>query len=196
MLNFVFRPTAYLSLFLLLAIATAACQPKAATPQTQASRIVSEPVTEATSFVLIGEGIEVVDNQTGELKPLQFGSAGEQVSNAVTAAIGEPEETISAQGKCPESTVWPTGFAINNQGKFVGWSLKEDAEASRIKLLEGISVGSTLAELEEHYRITVLENSLETEFSTADGFSGIADSEESNGMITHLWSGDICISRR
>ena len=195
MLTRTLQPIARLSLLFGLAITVAACQSKETAPQTQASRITSQPVTKATTFTLTGEGIEVIDNQTGELKALLFDSDSEQVSSAVTAVIGEPETNIPVQGQCPESTVWPTGFAIAiDKGKFVGWGLKDDDEASRIKLLEGISVGSTLAELEEHYGLTVRESSLETGFSTTDGFSGITNTGGPEGKITHLWSGNICIA--
>ena len=89
------------------------------------------PAAELTGMALAlsGEGILVVDQQSGNTQTIPFETDLETSQTAVSAALGDPENT-SENDECgagPMSFVtWSNGFTINAmEDQFVGWSLNE-----------------------------------------------------------------------
>ncbi|MGD1857794.1 MAG: hypothetical protein ACFB2W_26460 [Leptolyngbyaceae cyanobacterium] len=136
------------------------------------------PAAELTGMALAlsGEGILVVDQQSGNTQTIPFETDLETSQTAVSAALGDPENT-SENDECgagPMSFVtWSNGFTINAmEDQFVGWSLNENTASGNLTTVAGVGLGSTLEELEENYDVGVIESSLGTEFIAANSLFG------------------------
>ena len=156
------------------------------------------PAAELTGMALAlsGEGILVVDQQSGNTQTIPFETDLETSQTAVSAALGDPENT-SENDECgagPKSFVtWSNGFTINAmEDQFVGWSLNENTASGNLTTVAGVGLGSTLEELEENYDVGVIESSLGTEFNAANSLFGLLSANDPDGVITNLWAGVAC----
>jgi hypothetical protein len=150
------------------------------------------------AMALSGEGIQVVDPETGSTTLLAFGSAMPLVQNTVTQIYGTPEESAFNE-ECPGGpltiTTWANGLALNAaEDEFVGWSVRPTPASATLTTMAGVGLGSTRSELEAAYTADVFESSLGVEFSTGQ-LSGLLTSMEPDGVITNLWAGLVCIFR-
>ena len=147
------------------------------------------------AIALSGEGVLVVDQQSGTTRTIPFETDVETSQTAISTSLGQPTERTenSECGAGPMSFVtWSNGFTINvMQDRFVGWTVDEKTE--NLTTVSGVGVGSTLADLEANYDIAVIENSLGIEFfDVSNSLFGLLDANGPDGIITHLWSGMAC----
>lgn len=156
------------------------------------------PAEELTgvALALSGEGILIVDQQSGKTRTIPFDTDLETAQTAISASLGEPTETAenSECGAGPmRFVVWSNGFTVNGlQDQFVGWTVRQGTASEDLTTVDGVGLGSTLADLEENYDVGVIESSLGTEFNVANSLFGLLSANEPTGMVTHLWSGIAC----
>ena len=149
------------------------------------------------ALALSGEGVLVAEQQSGTTRTIPFETDIETSQTAISASLGEPTEHSenSECGSGPMSFVtWSNGFTINViQDRFVGWTANEETKNAKLTTVSGVGVGSTLAELEAHYDIAVIESSVGVEFfDVSNSLFGLLDANEQDGTITYLWSGIAC----
>ncbi|NEZ54786.1 hypothetical protein D0962_07090 [Leptolyngbyaceae cyanobacterium CCMR0082] len=156
------------------------------------------PAEELTgvALALSGEGVLVVDQQSGKTQTIPFETDLETSQTAISASLGEPTETAE-NGECgagPMSFItWSNGFTLNAmENQFVGWTVRPETESANLTTLDGVGLGSTLVELEENYDVGVIESSLGTEFNASNSLFGLLDANEPDGMVTYLWAGVAC----
>ncbi|MBE9066542.1 hypothetical protein IQ260_07740 [Leptolyngbya cf. ectocarpi LEGE 11479] len=157
-----------------------------------------EPPEEQAEIVLAlsGDGVSVIDSQSGKSKNIPFETDLATSQTAISAALGDPTET-SENAECgagPMSFVtWSNGFQISAmQDQFVGWSVREDITGDSLTTVDGVGIGSTLTDLEENYDVGVIESSLGAEFNASNSLFGLLSANESDGVITNIWAGVVC----
>ncbi len=156
------------------------------------------PAEELTgvTIALSGEGVLVVDQQSGKTRAVPFETDIETTQTAISASLGEPTETAENNecGAGPMGFVtWSNGFTVNvMENQFVGWTVRPGTESANLTTVDGVGLGSTLTELEENYDVGVIESSLGTEFNAANSLFGLLDANEPDGIVTNLWSGVAC----
>ncbi|MEA5466697.1 hypothetical protein [Leptothoe sp. PORK10 BA2] len=179
-------------------------EPTEATPVDEPSAVddpdaVAPEEATGVALALSGEGVLVIDQQSGKTRTIPFETDVETSQIAISASLGEPTDTTenSECGAGPMSFItWSNGFTINvKDDQFVGWTVRLDTESANLTTVDGIGLGSTLADLEENYDVGVIESSLGTEFDASNSLFGLLDANEPNGVITDLWSGVTCIFR-
>ncbi|MBD2234359.1 hypothetical protein [Phormidium tenue] len=185
-----------------LLIATTACTSETTAPDpapTDAeapTEIPAEtPQSEEVGLILAGEGLQLVNLQTGSTTALAFASDMDSTLDAVTQVLGEPEET-GENSECPSGPLtiatWSNGLALNAaDDTFVGWAVQPGDDDTALTTAAGVGIGSTRQELEEAYTVELLDSSLGVEFSAGDLF-GLLTSPEPTGTITNLWAGVAC----
>lgn len=203
---------ALLSLGLTLLLTTAACTrtpgafngtdptPHAAAP---VSPVPGDPapgdqVKDTESLIaLSGEGLQLVDNQTGSTTPLEFGADMARVEGVVTNILGTPLDAGLNEecGAGPQViTRWPGGLALHaTNGQFIGWSARADTDKT-FTTMAGVGIGSSRSELAAAYTVEVFESSLGTEFAAGD-LSGILTADAPDATVENLWAGATCIFR-
>ncbi|MBT9315762.1 hypothetical protein [Leptothoe spongobia] len=215
------RSQAFLPLSLLLLLAVSACDATSSDPggsgaDTAQPPIDSNPVEEPLSndepiddpdavpteeltgvaLALSGEGVLVVDQQSGKTQTIPFETDLETAQTAISASLGEPTETAENDecGAGPMSFItWSNGFTINAmEDQFVGWTVRPETESANLTTVDGVGLGSMLTELEENYDVGVIESSLGTEFNASNSLFGLLDANEPDGIVTNLWSGVAC----
>ncbi|PZD74765.1 hypothetical protein C1752_00576 [Acaryochloris thomasi RCC1774] len=147
-------------------------------------------------LALSGEGLLVIEEQSGKARSISFDTDLATAQAAVSATLGQPTE-IAQENECgagPMSFIsWPNGLTMNAmQNQFVGWSVRPEAESANLTTVDGIGLGKTLTDLEASYRVDVIESSLGTEFNASDSLFGLLSNNQPKGVITHLWSGIAC----
>jgi hypothetical protein len=198
MLKQTLRFRAALSVGLPLLLATVACTQTSQTTDDGTDNASEGSLPTEVALALSGEGLQVVEAETGSTKPFVFGTEIAPLENAVTQVLGTPEET-AYNDECPGGpltiTQWPNGLALNADGDtFVGWSVRPNTESASLTTLAGIGIGSTLSDLEEAYQVEIFGSSLGVEFY-AGQLAGLLDSDEPDGMITDMWAGTVCVFR-
>ncbi|QQE64313.1 hypothetical protein GFS31_09930 [Leptolyngbya sp. BL0902] len=176
---------------LALSFATACVQP---TPT--ASPDLATPTE--TALALTGEGLFLVDTESGSTTLLPFGTEMATVQAAVSNLLGNPE-TVSANEECPGdpfiSALWAEGLVLNADDEtFVGWSVRPEAGSDQFTTLAGIGVGSSREDLEAAYTVTVFESTIGTEFA-AGQLAGLLSDPTAAAEITDFWAGTVCIFR-
>lgn len=148
------------------------------------------------ALALSGDGVLVVDSQSGKSKNIPFETDLATSQTAISAALGDPTETGENDecGAGPMSFVtWSNGFQISAmQDQFVGWSVREDTAGDSLTTVDGVGIGSTLTDLEENYDVGVIESSLGAEFNASNSLFGLLSANESDGVITNMWAGVVC----
>lgn len=147
-------------------------------------------------LALSGEGVLIVDQQSGKSQNIPFDTDLATTETAISTSLGAPTNTAQNDecGAGPMTFVtWSNGFTINViEDKFVGWTVRPNTESANLTTLDGIGLGSTLTEMEENYDVGVIESSLGTEFNASNILFGLLDANESDGIVTNLWSGMAC----
>ncbi|MBD2424883.1 hypothetical protein [Phormidium sp. FACHB-1136] len=175
-----------------LALSLAACTQPSSTPPPDAS------TSTDTALALTGEGLFLVEPDSGSTTLLPFGMEMETVQAAVIRHLGRPLE-ISTNAECPGdpfvSALWAEGLVLNADGEeFVGWSVRPEVGSDQFTTLAGIGVGSSREDLEAAYTVTVVESTIGTEF-TAGQLAGLLSDPTPAAEITDFWAGTVCIFR-
>ncbi|MEB3290439.1 MAG: hypothetical protein VKI82_11020 [Leptolyngbya sp.] len=150
------------------------------------------------ALALTGEGLFLVEPDSGSTTLIPFGADMATVQATVSDILGDPE-TVSINEECPGdpfvSALWADGLAINaDDTTFVGWSVRPGDDSDTLTTLAGIGVGSSREALESAYTITVFESTIGTEFA-AGQLAGLLSDPSSTAEITDLWAGTVCIFR-
>ncbi len=162
-----------------------------------------EGVLMRTQMALSGEGVMLVNGETGSTRALDFGENADRVLTALTAVLGEPSAR-GVNGECGagpmEIVSFTAGLSVNVQrDQFVGWSLRKVVHTSGTRPLplttmSGIGLGSTRADLESAYSARIARSTLGMEF-IAGGLQGLLETEGKTAPITDLWAGANCVAR-
>ncbi len=156
---------------------------------------------------LDGEGLRLVDPDSGATRPLAFGVPLEQLT-LVTEKLKGPAEKGRAEecGAGPLAYLrWSDGLTLYAlDGLFAGWALdeteaaaakaKDGKPAPKLTTISGIGIGSTRTQLLDVYDAKIEQTTLGTEFNAA-GLSGILDGTGGKARVTNLWSGVNCVFR-
>lgn len=190
-----------LSVPIIAAAALAACSqspadapaPESAAP-TAAPPAVSGAASSAPSPALAveAEGLRLFDPASGAARPIPFGTARAQMMTAL-AARGAAE--TGTNGECGEGPLdfatWADGLTLWFQdGVLAGWALNGAAEGAA-STAAGIAPGSSRAELESAYAVTVEQTSLGTEFAAGELF-GIIEGDGPEARVSAMWAGVSC----
>lgn len=170
--------------------------PEPAPAQAQATATPAPSPTPAQPALAIeGDGLRLIDPQTGSARPLAFGMDWRSALAAL-ASRGPPRTGHMEEcGAGPlDYAKWDDGFTLYAQdGAFMGWFADTQA-AGRLSTASGIGPGSTRAELDSAYAAEVFESTLGTEFLAGD-LGGLLDGTGKQATITALWAGLGCSFR-
>lgn len=144
---------------------------------------------------LDGDGIRLVDPESGASRPLAFGTARDQATETLADAFGSPPVEQATNAECGAGPIlhvrWPNGFVgLFQDDRFLGW----DARARGLATADGIGIGSTRSQVEASREIEVEETSLGTEFR-AGGLGGVFESAAADAPLVALWAGLTCLFR-
>lgn len=183
-----------------LLITTTACTGETTAPaptdaETPGETSMETPQSEEVGLILAGEGLQLVNLQTGSTTALAFDTDMAPILDAVTQILGAPEE-VGENSECPSGPLtiasWSNGLVLNaDDNTFVGWGVRSGDGNPPLTTASGIGIGSTRQELEETYTVEVVDSSLGVEFSAGDLF-GLLTSPEPSGTVTDLWAGVAC----
>lgn len=183
------------------ALMLAACEPTAtedaAAPETPASE---DAATDAGSqshaesaIALDGEGLRLVNPESGATNLIAFGAPYDETIMAVHAAMGDPTQS-GENAECPPGPLNFSQFGEDTtlyfqDGSFAGWFTRDPEQST----MNGIHAGMTRAELEASgSAIELTETSLGQEFD-AGGVYGIMNEDAS--AVDLLWAGANCFAR-
>lgn len=155
------------------------------------------PPVGRTLIALDGEGLRLVNSESGSTRALSYGTPESAAIEAVTAALGAPTDrgTNSECGAGPVDFVtFPGGVQLVLQrNQFVGWTARPNGEQP-LRTMSNVGLGSTRADLESAYSATVSRSTIGVEFM-AGGLQGVLESEAPTARITDMWSGVSCVMR-
>ena len=154
------------------------------------------PATDARDLAVDSEGLRLVDTTSGAARPLPFGMPEDQLLALLESFRGPADGGTNSECGAGELdyAVWADGLTLYFQEDvFAGWALDPRAEGAHATM-SGIGPGSTRAELEAAYDVTVEQTTLGTEFS-AGGMSGVLDGDGPDARIGPMWAGVSCVFR-
>lgn len=161
---------------------------------------------------LDGEGLRLIDPDSGATRPLSFGVPLDQLKLVTEKLKGRAEAGRAEEcGAGPLAYLrWDDGLTLYAlDGLFAGWALdetgapptgadgakaKDGKAAPRLTTISGVGIGSTRAQLLDVYDAKIEQTTLGTEFNAA-GLSGILDGTGAKAKVTNLWSGVNCVFR-
>lgn len=160
-------------------------------------------------LILTSNALQVVNINTGSTSEIPFGKPLDQMIEIITNVLQSKPKTIGINSECAAGPLkmasWNNGLTVVFQKKeseskasetnwqFVGWFVGSNSKNSKeISTMAGIGIGSTRAEMESAYVLSVSKTSLGYEFSTSSGLFGIFDGSNKEAKITSLWSGLSC----
>ena len=169
--------------------------------------IVETKITQG--LILTSNALQVINKNTGSTSEIPFGKPLDQMIEIVNNVLQSKPKSIGVNSECGAGPLnmatWNNGLTIvfikkesesktaETEWYFAGWFLGgNSANIPKIATMAGISIGSTRAEMESAYVITVSKTSLGHEFSTSSGLFGIFDGPGKQAKITNLWSGVSC----
>ena len=127
-----------------------------------------------------------------------FGSDGSGAIALVGALVGAHDTEASSEcGAGPmEFASYEKVVLMLQQGKLVGWELREASEQPWIGTPGGVTIGTPRSELASALGASpiVEQSSLGVEFS-AGGFHGLLSGDTPDATVTALWAGTNCIMR-
>ena len=156
------------------------------------------PARSVPALAVEAEGLRLIDAESGRARALPFGLSEAQVAEAL--AFRGPPAASGLNPECgagPMTIVrWADGLGVHHQdGRFVGWALaRGPTPEGAPTTAAGVGVGSTRAELEAAYAITVETTTLGLEFH-AGGLHGLLDGAGAQARVTNLWAGTDCAFR-
>lgn len=210
---------------LLLSLLTAACQsqPDRSTEPATSSANTDQAAAPATTvpprsasrpakLVLTANALQLVNTKAGSTSDIPLGQPFEQLTETVTNVLGQPPASVGVNKECGagplKMATWANGLTLafqensrragvaGREWQFVGWSLNSGRGAGpALATLAGIGLGSTRAEMENAYVITMMESSLGQEFSTTSGLYGLFDGAGPQARVSAMWSGTSCVFR-
>jgi len=160
-------------------------------------------------LILTSNALQIINKNTGSTSEIPFGKPFDQMIEIINNVLQSKPKTIGINSECGagplKMTSWNNGLTIVFQNKksesktsetnwqFAGWFVGNNSKNSKeISTMAGIGIGSTRAEMESAYVISVSKTSLGYEFSTSSGLFGIFDGPNKEAKITSLWSGLSC----
>jgi len=159
--------------------------------------VVTTPADAAKARLVVeGEGLRWVLQPSGRASPVPFGRPESEVLTSVEGIRGPAVKGTNQDcGAGPvQFASWPDGLGLVFQdGRFVGWGLGRRAIGG-IATAAGVGPGSTRAELDAAYSVTVTRTSLGSEFSACD-LHGVLDGTSAGARITDMWAGVSCVAR-
>ena len=176
----------------LIAMAVAGCTPTAGAGPVRAGTA----ETAGPALALDFGGLRVVE-QSGRTSPIPFGEPSGEASARVAIVLnqeGVEERTIVCDGRILHQGIWPVGLVMNVSAdrKFAGWEVRRPG----LTTMNGLGVGTTLAELRELFDVTVEETRFGAEFRIGDAedgsIGGMLQSHAPAARVTRLWSGASC----
>jgi hypothetical protein len=169
---------------------------------TTAAATTSTPATTTTVVddvellvVLTPDGVGFTTADSGSMNRVDFGSAQELTVDLVTRSLGAPIEE-SPQPDCPAGPADQStfdGISLTFQdGTFVGWSV---AKGSTLTTLDGIGVGSTLAELRAAFDdVEQVDSTLGVEV-LAGGYDILLSDDTDQAEVDTMLAGVNCVFR-
>ncbi len=156
----------------------------------------SDAAGPALALAVEAEGLRLFDPASGAARPIPFGTARAQVMTALAARGAAETGTNGECGAGPlDFATWVDGLTLWFQdGALAGWALNgaDSGAASRAaSTAAGIAPGSTRAELEDAYAVTVSQTTLGTEFAAGELF-GLIEGDGQEGRISAMWAGVSC----
>ena len=166
----------------------------------------------AQLLALTANALQLVSQPNGSTTEIPFGMPLEQLVEIVNKVLQVPVTSMGINSECGagplKMATWSNGLTLAFQQKkrkgattqpdwqFVGWYLgAPSGKGPKLTSMAGIGIGSTRAELDMAYAITLTTTSLGSEFSTTSGLYGILAGPDKGAKITRLWSGTNCIFR-
>jgi hypothetical protein len=160
-------------------------------------------------LILTSNALQIINKNTGSTSEIPFGKPLDQMIEIITNVIQSKPKTIGINSECGAGPLkmvsWNNGLTVVFQNKksesktsetnwqFAGWFVGSNSKKSKeISTMAGISIGSTRAEMESAYVLSVSKTSLGYEFSTSSGLFGIFDGANKETKITSLWTGLSC----
>lgn len=160
-------------------------------------------------LILTSNALQIINKETGSTSEISFGKPFDQMIEIVNSTLQSKPKSIGINGECGagplKMATWNNGLTIVFQNKtsksktpesnwqFEGWFVGSNSKNSKeISTMAGIGIGSTRAEMESAYVLSVSKTSLGYEFSTSSGLFGIFDGPNKQAKITNLWSGLSC----
>lgn len=135
-----------------------------------------------------------------------LGADQDEVLDTMFGILGPASDVgpIECPGGSDTTAYWPSVGLVFSDGQLSGWSWGRDGEEPppiEAETPEGITIGSTVAELEAAYPDElnwIPESTLGTEFyvgSGYPGFGGFTTGTEPDDTVTMLYGGDLCAFR-
>jgi hypothetical protein len=160
-------------------------------------------------LILTSNALQIINKNTGSTSEIPFGKPFDQMIEIINNVLQSKPKTIGINSECGAGPLkmvsWNNGLTVVFQNKksesktsetnwqFAGWFVGNNSKNSKeISTMAGIGIGSTRAEMESAYVISVSKTSLGYEFSTSSGLFGIFDGPNKEAKITSLWSGLSC----
>jgi len=143
---------------------------------------------------------------TDGIGPYRLGSDQVEVLDGMFAVLGPASDVgpIECPGGSDTTATWPSVGLVFVDGFLSGWSWGREGQPPppiAAQTPEGITVGSTVGDLEAAYGDGlrwIPESTLGTEFyvgSGFPGFGGFATGTDAADTVTMLYSGDLCAYR-
>ena len=160
-------------------------------------------------LILTSNALQIINKNTGSTSEIPFGKPFDQMIEIINNVLQSKPKTIGINSECGAGPLkmvsWNNGLTVVFQNKksesktsetnwqFEGWFVGSNSKNSKeISTMAGIGIGSTRAEMESAYVLSVSKTSLGYEFSTSSGLFGIFDGQNKEAKITSLWSGLSC----
>jgi len=201
-----------LPLVSVLAIGITGCsaESKKAAPAAQVSGLdqsaSAKPDASTVAQIVIaldGEGLRLVNAETGSTRLLAFGTDRVATETVLAAQLG-PYDGRSSNDECGAGPIDFSNFGdftVNFQeGLFVGWFLRNGDKNATLTTMSGVGIGTKRSDMAKSVAFDMYdESSIGTEFHTGGagpgGFSGLLESDAADARITDLWAGTNCIFR-
>lgn len=158
----------------------------------------SDPAATPLVVALAGDGLQLVDGDSGKTYSVPFGTEQGQTIQSIGKAQGPISET-GVNEECGAGPIYFADFSgtltlVFQDRKFAGWSVGGSKADSKLTTIAGIGVGSTRKALEAAYSVKIEESTIGTEFLAGD-LSGLLDGAGAGATVSHLWAGVTCIAR-
>ncbi len=149
---------------------------------------------ERIPLALSGDGLQLVDPNSGRTRMIAFGTPRTETLAMVKSALGDP----SATDRCEVAPLTGAQFGERmaiyfENDRFAGWSANPRGGRD-FSSMSGVRIGSTRAEMEDSLVAEISQTSLGTEFD-AGGLSGVLSGRGPDARIEALWAGMACIAR-